>query len=71
MSPAASASQRAATWKVWSALWLVYIVWGSTYLAIRVAVRTMPPLLKAGSRFVIAGVILYLISRARSGRVTI
>lgn len=71
MSPAASASQKAATWKVWSALWLVYIVWGSTYLAIRVAVRTMPPLLKAGSRFVIAGVILYLISRARSGRMKI
>lgn len=50
---------------------MVYIVWGSTYLAIRVAVRTMPPLLKAGSRFLIAGFILYLISRARGGRLKI
>src|SRR5437879_7548292 len=44
---------------VWSALWAVYIVWGSTYLAIRVAVRTMPPFLMAGVRFVFAGAILY------------
>src|SRR5919109_3113776 len=44
---------------VWSALWAVYIVWGSTYLAIRVAVRTMPPFLMAGVRFIVAGTILY------------
>ncbi|MFN2544943.1 MAG: EamA family transporter, partial [Actinomycetota bacterium] len=44
---------------VWSALWAVYIVWGSTYLAIRVAVRTMPPLLMAGVRFIFAGALLY------------
>ena len=44
---------------VWSALWAVYIVWGSTYLAIRVAVRTMPPFLMAGVRFIFAGAILY------------
>lgn len=71
MSPAAASTERASRWKVWGALWLVYVVWGSTYLAIRVAVRTMPPLLKAGSRFVIAGLILYLIARARSGPVKI
>jgi drug/metabolite transporter (DMT)-like permease len=37
----------------------VYVVWGSTYLAIRVMVETMPPLLSAGLRFLAAGAILY------------
>jgi drug/metabolite transporter (DMT)-like permease len=37
----------------------VYIIWGSTYLAIRYAVETLPPLLFAGSRFIVAGAILY------------
>jgi len=41
----------APAWKVWGALWIVYIVWGSTYLAIRVMVETVPPLLGAGVRF--------------------
>jgi drug/metabolite transporter (DMT)-like permease len=36
----------------------IYIIWGSTYLAIRVAVETMPPFLMAGSRFFAAGIIL-------------
>jgi drug/metabolite transporter (DMT)-like permease len=38
---------------------VVYFVWGSTYLAIRFGVETMPPLLMAGSRFLLAGGILY------------
>jgi len=42
-------------WRVWSGLWLVYLVWGSTYLGIRVMVETVPPLLGAGARFVVAG----------------
>jgi drug/metabolite transporter (DMT)-like permease len=37
----------------------VYIVWGSTYFAIRVAVETMPPFLMAGARFLIAGAIMF------------
>jgi drug/metabolite transporter (DMT)-like permease len=41
----------------------VYIVWGSTYLAIRVAIETLPPLTMAGIRFVIAGSLLYAIRR--------
>jgi drug/metabolite transporter (DMT)-like permease len=45
-------------WQIWAALLVVYIVWGSTYLAIRVVVGTMPPLLSAGVRFVIAAAIL-------------
>ncbi|HEU5348229.1 MAG TPA: drug/metabolite exporter YedA [Ktedonobacterales bacterium] len=43
----------------------VYIIWGSTYLAIRFAVATMPPFLMAGVRFLIAGAILYLLVRLR------
>jgi drug/metabolite transporter (DMT)-like permease len=48
----------APAWQIWAALLVVYIVWGSTYLAIRVVVGTMPPLLSAGVRFVIAAAIL-------------
>lgn len=43
----------------------VYLVWGSTYLAIRFAVETLPPLLMAGARFTTAGIILLLWARAR------
>ena len=45
--------------RTWLALITVYIVWGSTYLAIRFAVESMPPFLMAGVRFLIAGAILY------------
>lgn len=45
----------------------VYIIWGSTYLAIRFAIETMPPFLMAGMRFLIAGAILYIWIRLRSG----
>ncbi len=41
----------------------VYVIWGSTYLAIRFAVETLPPLLMAGARFTVAGLILLLWSR--------
>lgn len=43
----------------------VYLIWGSTYLAIRYAVETLPPLMMAGTRFVIAGSILYAFVRLR------
>ncbi len=39
----------------WIALGVVYLVWGSTYLAIRVGVGHLPPLFLAGTRYVIAG----------------
>ena len=58
----------APTWKVWAALWTVYIVWGSTYLAIRVTVETLPPLLAMGVRFIIAGILVYLTLLIRRGR---
>src|SRR6185436_14111620 len=37
----------------------IYVVWGSTYLAIRMAVETLPPFLSAGFRFLIAGGLLF------------
>lgn len=46
----------------------IYIVWGSTYLAIRFAIDTLPPFLMAGVRFIIAGALLYAWTRRRSGR---
>ncbi len=49
--------------RVWAALITVYIVWGSTYLAIRFAVETLPPFLMAGVRFVVAGALLYAWAR--------
>jgi drug/metabolite transporter (DMT)-like permease len=51
-------SRRASTLNVWLALGIVYVVWGSTYLAIAIAVETLPPLLYAGLRFALAGVLL-------------
>jgi drug/metabolite transporter (DMT)-like permease len=50
---------------VWAALLVVYVVWGSTYLAIKVVVETMPPLLSAGSRFLVAGALLAAVLRLR------
>jgi len=52
--------------KLISAFASVYIVWGSTYLAIRIAIETIPPLLMAGFRFIIAGSMMYLWGRLRS-----
>src|SRR4030065_1886784 len=45
--------------RAWVALIAVYIVWGSTYLAIRFPIETIPPFLSAGMRFLISGAILY------------
>ncbi len=50
-------------WKVIVAFAAVYIIWGSTYLAIRVGVQQLPPALFAGSRFVVAGILLALYAR--------
>jgi drug/metabolite transporter (DMT)-like permease len=50
--------------KIWIALLALYIVWGSTYLAIRFAVETIPPFFSAGVRFFISGIILLIWRRA-------
>jgi drug/metabolite transporter (DMT)-like permease len=52
---------------VWAALGTVYLVWGSTYLAIRWSLETMPPFLSAAARFLVAGAILACWVRVRSG----
>jgi drug/metabolite transporter (DMT)-like permease/GNAT superfamily N-acetyltransferase len=52
---------------VWAALGSIYIIWGSTYLAIRVMVETVPPLLGAGFRFLVAGAVFYLVLALRRG----
>jgi drug/metabolite transporter (DMT)-like permease len=48
-----------------TAFFLVYFIWGSTYLAIRYAVATLPPFLMAGSRFLLAGLLMLLVLRWR------
>jgi drug/metabolite transporter (DMT)-like permease len=50
---------RPPTWKTLLAFSIIYFVWGSTFLAIRVGVREVPPLLLASMRFFIAGVVLF------------
>jgi drug/metabolite transporter (DMT)-like permease len=47
------------TWKTLLAFALIYFVWGSTFLAIRVGVREVPPFLLAAIRFLVAGGVLY------------
>jgi len=52
-------------WKLVAAFAAVYLVWGSTYLAIRFAIETLPPFLMAGARFLVAGAVLYGWARLR------
>lgn len=59
------ASGGASRGAVLAALAAVYVIWGSTYLAIRFAVETLPPFLMAGVRFTVAGAILYGWRRAQ------
>ena len=54
---------RAAASRVWLALAAVYLIWGSTYLAIRFTVETMPPFLSAAARFIISGSFLVFFRR--------
>ena len=56
----AQSSQRPPLIGIIAAFAVVYLVWGSTYLAIRFAVETIPPFLMAGFRFVVAGGIIYM-----------
>ena len=51
--------------KILAAFAAVYVIWGSTYLAIRFGVETIPPFMMAGTRFILSGVPLYLWARAR------
>ena len=52
---------------IWAGLLILYVVWGSTYLGIRVAVDTIPPFIMAGTRFALAGLVMlgFAVIRAR------
>src|ERR1700687_5118174 len=56
------------TWKTLLAFGIIYFVWGSTFLAIRVGVREAPPLILGAMRFLVAGVVLYGWMMARGER---
>jgi drug/metabolite transporter (DMT)-like permease len=58
------ATPRPRSWKTLLAFAIIYFVWGSTFLAIRIGVREVPPLLLAGMRFFAAGIVLYAWMRA-------
>jgi drug/metabolite transporter (DMT)-like permease len=58
-------------WSVLVAFAVVYVVWGSTYLAIRFAVESIPPLIMSGTRFLAAGGALYLWRMPRHRRATL
>jgi drug/metabolite transporter (DMT)-like permease len=62
------ATRHRATWKTLLAFAMIYFVWGSTFLAIRVGVREVPPFLLAAMRFLIAGIVLYAWTIARGQR---
>jgi drug/metabolite transporter (DMT)-like permease len=64
----ASVTLRNAGEHVALALVTLYLVWGSTYLAMRVAIETLPPLAMAGARFIVAGLVLLVGLRWRAGR---
>ncbi|HWE80027.1 MAG TPA: EamA family transporter [Gaiellaceae bacterium] len=52
---------------MWTALWVVYIIWGSTYLFIQIAGETIPPLLAVSTRFIFAGAIMAAVVVRRGG----
>jgi drug/metabolite transporter (DMT)-like permease len=65
MQPSKRAAGRG---NIWAALVTVWIVWGTTYLAIAVSVRSLPPLLAGGVRFLLAGTLLYAWAIRRGDR---
>ncbi|WP_208761066.1 EamA family transporter [Micromonospora orduensis] len=67
-SPTSAAGRPgAAPTLIWTALIVVYVLWGSTYLAIRIAVETLPALTSAAMRFAAAGLVLAVVLRLRRG----
>ncbi len=58
-------SGRVKKWKLAGGFLIIYVVWGSTYLAIKWSVETIPPFLMAATRFLLAGGMLYAFMRLR------
>ncbi|HEV7810232.1 MAG TPA: EamA family transporter, partial [Candidatus Limnocylindrales bacterium] len=59
--PTRVAPRKASAVLVWTAILILYLVWGSTYLGIRIAVGSIPPFAMAGVRFAVAGIILLMV----------
>jgi drug/metabolite transporter (DMT)-like permease len=53
-------------WKVIVAFAVIYLVWGTTYLAILFAIKDIPPLLMSAMRFLLAGIVLYIFCLAKN-----
>jgi drug/metabolite transporter (DMT)-like permease len=58
-------ARRPALWAVVLAFGLLYITWGTTYLAIRIGVETLPPAVFSGGRLALAGLIMLAYLRLR------
>ena len=68
--PTRAAAPKAAS--VWAAILILYVVWGSTYLGIRIAVESIPPFIMAGTRFALAGLVMLTVAAIRGrGRIEI
>jgi drug/metabolite transporter (DMT)-like permease len=67
-SPSRPAAPHASRAKVLTAFGLLYVLWGATYLGMKIADESMPPLVMAGMRFTLAGVILFAILLTRGAR---
>jgi drug/metabolite transporter (DMT)-like permease len=60
-----SEAPRPSALRLAAAFFAIYVIWGSTYLAIRIGIETLPPILMAGIRHLLAGVVLYVWARTR------
>lgn len=68
MTAVPTRAKHASAVHIWAALGVVYVLWGSTYLAIKFAIETLPPLLHASFRFSLAGLIALVAVRIVRGR---
>src|SRR5579864_6696069 len=64
-NPESSLTARSFKIRMVLAFFAIYVIWGTTFLAIRIAVEELPPLFAAGARFFTAGVLLYAFMRAK------
>ncbi len=58
-------SSRNLNWRIIAAFAAVYVVWSSSYLGIRFALETLPPFFISGTRFILAGLLLYVLARRK------
>ena len=58
-------------WALWTALGIVYVIWGSTYLGIAYAGETIPPLFAASTRFIAAGSLMVVVVLLRGGQLRV